>query len=504
MKRPIFRYGAPADWLAFAALALFGIGVSWPVRAQDHRAPPGRRPRVRVTSRQPRAAGSRDRRTATRHDSLDMLAHALAAVPAPGNVDLRVLLAAARQGHPLPAIAWSMAHGHWALARALVASSSRDIPRWMRLDLALHGEDAGVIARLTAHPRTLSDGEIVGAYSRLGDYARAQTWALRAVREDPRNRIARRRYLHAVAVDASHVTVDGQWLSFSGYMYAGEDLRGRVYMRPDAGFLVHERVWWQHATSSSQLADIPASQQMGDVGFFVRRLHWRLQTAWGARDAWRRALTGFLSGRWEAGDVRVQGHVGLHRLSRQSPALTVAGMKNDAFAGITYRDSHWAGHLGGGWTAYQGQDGLTAGIDRYVRVGFYRSLHAGSWRCQIGPFADYHAVARSARVSGVLADSLEPSAQVPSSVLSGSRADYGISAFLGSVRPMLAVRWSPYLAASLYNSTRFGLQYQFSAGLRTPVRGPDQFSLVYSQGQGRNALAQMERMVKMSYTVYFS
>ncbi len=489
--------GSAGRRAVLALVALLGGGAPWPAHAHIQS------PRVR-RARRHAAAGARKGTHKVRPDALALLARALAAQGSGGNVSLRVLLAAARKGHVRAAIVWSMAHGHFALARALALRSSRPLPPWITLELALHDEDIGAIARLAAHPRALSDEGAARAYFFLGDYVRAQSVALRAVEDNPLDRADRRFFLRTIDFDASHVTVGTQWLSFGHYVYGDEDARGRVYMSPDAGILIRERALWQRAGAGSLLSGIPAGQQMAEAGVFVHGPHWQAQTAWGTRHAWRHVVTGIVSARWWSGALHVRGHLGLHRFSRQSPALVVAGMKNDAFVQAAYHGRGWAGHVYAGWTAYQGQDGVTIGTDRYAGVGVYRPGHFGFLAWQIGPFADYHAITRSATLTGVLAQSLGPLARTPGSVLAASRADYGLSAFLGSTHAALAAGWSPYVAASLYESTRFGLQYEIAAGVRTPVRGADQFRLTFSQGQGRNVLAQTERTVEASYSVYFS
>ncbi|MEY2335509.1 tetratricopeptide repeat protein [Acidithiobacillus ferrianus] len=436
---------------------------------------------------------------------LHLLARALAAAPTGGNGTLRVMLAAARKGDYLPAISWSMAQGHWDLARALMRTDPQPVPDWVRLSLALRSHDLDALATLVAHPHRLSPHDLIRAYVMLGDYARAQYWAFQRLQDNPRDQHLRQQYLEVVSHNASVVTLGTRWLSFSGLQRYATILHGKLFIGPNWGLLLRSAYHWQTADTASFLTGIPAREQSAETGFFLQNPLWRVQAYAGQRDAMRHFLTGDFSGEYALGDgLSIHGRLGLHRRATQSPALAVAGMKNDAQIQIDHNHADWSESLYAGWTRYEGQDGTPVGSSRFGGISVTWHHHWGAWGYALGPFANMYDIHRAANVTGLLAQTLLPTGRDVSNVLAGSYADYGLHFSLGSAEPALNFRWTPYLAVSVYNNTLFGFQYLFSAGMHTPLWGPDELSLSYSQGQGGNALALNQREVHLSYTYYFS
>ena len=167
------------------------------------------------------------------------------------------------------------------------------------------------------------------------------------------------------------------------------------------------------------------------------------------------------------------------------------------------RFGSWLGNIGGGWWQYQGQDGDALGSDRFAEVSMLWRHDLGPWEFQLGPFADYHNLTRVSELRGVLAAALQPAARTPDLVLPGSYADVGMRVQWGTWERAVASDWTPYLALSVYQNTRFGPQYQFDAGLSTSVFGPDRLRIGFAQGQGGNGLALNQRVVRIGYRYYF-
>ena len=455
------------------------------------------KPPVLVTSLEPATAAPRD--------PLFLLARALSAAPTGGNSTLRIMLAAARKGYYLPAISWSMAQEHWDLARALIRTDPQPVPDWVRLSLALQDHDLSALAALVAHPHRLPSHDLVSAYVMLGDYDRAQYWAFQRLQDHPRDHHLRQQYLEVVSYNASAITLGTNWLSFSGLQRYATILNGKIFIGPNWGLLLRSDYNGQTAGAASFLTGIPAGEQSAEAGFFLKSPLWQIRAFMGQRDAMRHFLTGDFSGEYSLGDgFSIRSRLGLHQRATQSPALTVAGMKDDVQIQFDHSNTDWSESLYAGWTQYEGQDGIPVGTSRFGGVSVNWHHHWGSWGYTIGPFADVYNVHRAVNVTGLLAQILLSPGRDISNVLAGSYADYGLHFSLGSAEPTLNFRWTPYLAVSVYNNTLFGFQYQFSAGLRTPIWGPDVLSLSYSQGQGGNALALNQREVNLSYTYYFT
>jgi hypothetical protein len=455
------------------------------------------KPPVPVTSREPAIAASRD--------PLLLLARALSAAPTGGDSTLRVVLAAARKGYYLPAISWSLAQEHWGLARALIRTDPQPVPDWVRLSIALHDHDLSALAVLVAHPHRLPSHGLIRAYVMLGNYDRAQYWAFQRLQDHPRDHRLRQQYLEVVSYNASAVTLGTNWLSFSGLQRYATILNGKIFIGPNWGLLLRSDYNWQTADAASFLTGIPAGEQSAEVGFFLKSPLWQIRAFVGQRDAMRHFLTGDFSGEYSLGDgFSIRSRLGLHQRATQSPALTVAGMKDDARIQLDHSNTDWSESLYAGWTRYEGQDGIPVGTSRFGGVSVNWHHNWGSWGYTIGPFVDVYNVHRAANVTGLLAQVLRLPGRDISNVLAGNYADYGLHFSLGSAKPALNFQWTPYLSVSVYNNTLFGFQYQFSAGLRTAIWGPDALSLSYSQGQGGNALALNQREVNLSYTYYFT
>ncbi|MGC9128931.1 MAG: hypothetical protein ACP5GA_09415, partial [Acidithiobacillus sp.] len=127
----------------------------------------------------------------------------------------------------------------------------------------------------------------------------------------------------------------------------------------------------------------------------------------------------------------------------------------------------------------------------------------GPWELQLGPFVDYHDLHRSSQLIGVVAQTLAPSARNINTVLPGSYGDVGIRLQWGQWERAIDSNWTPYLAVSVYDNSRFGMQYQLDTGVSTPVFGPDRLRIGFSQGQGGNGLAINQQIFKMGYRLYF-
>lgn len=436
--------------------------------------------------------------------ALKTLANSLASSPVEGNVTRGILLAAARRGDYLPAISWSLSHNYWNLAQVLIAENSHPTPHWMRLSLALHQHDSAGIAQLLDHSTDLSVGDRLQAQMELGRYHQARNEALRALQNDPWNWQVRRKYVQAVRVSGDYLDLEGVWQNFSGLTLYGPRLRVRVNKNDNFGIMLDADGLRQTAAPISQLEAVPAWSSRERVGLFWRNSRFHAQVQVGEFRALRDNVTAKISAVWRAtNNGTFSGNFDLHDRSYQSPGLAVAGMMNRVSLQWTQHRNEWTGDIRGGVVQYQGQDGADVGIDRHVSVAAQWKDALGPWETEIGPFADYHDLNRVSNLHGVIAQALRPNARNSASVLSGSYGDVGMRLQWGVWQPALTLGWTPYLALSIFENTRFGPQYQFDTGVSTPVFGADRLRIGFAQGQGGNGLALNQRIIRVGYRLYF-
>lgn len=437
--------------------------------------------------------------------SLQILARALSAAPKGGNLTSRVLLRDAEEGDYLPAITWAMANGYWTLAQTLIHENQKKLPAWVRLSMALHQHDLVSLTALLKHPESLPPSDLVSAYSMLDDWPRAQYWAFRRLQDNPRSRNLREQYLDAVKHTASYANIKENILRFSGLQRNSSNLSGRIFVSNNWGILLSDQYTWQSADTQSMLQNTPTIDQSADAGLFYQQKRWSLSGLLGTRSADRNFMVGKITGKITLPlNLSVQSQIAWHQQSTQSPAMAVAGMKNIADIQIDHSNTFWSESLSASRIRYLGQDEVPVGTDWTAGTSLHWLGRWHDWHYSVGPFASIHSITRNKSISGVLAEVLPSVDTTVDNLLAGSYADYGLNFMLNSSIPTLSAHWIPYLAISVYNNTLFGIQYQVGAGIRTPIIGPDQLTIVYSQGQGGNGLALNQQQLDISYTYYFS
>ncbi|MEL5849648.1 MAG: hypothetical protein U7M05_09825 [Candidatus Igneacidithiobacillus chanchocoensis] len=437
-------------------------------------------------------------------DPLRSLADALASAPVGGDATRAVLLRAARHGDYLPAISWSLAQGYWGLATILIRANPKPTPAWVRLSLALQRHDAAAMGKLLRYPERLPVRDRMQAQMDLGRYHQARRDALRGLQTNPFDRQLRQQYLQAVRDSASYLDLAGSWQSFNGLSVAGPQLRGRISLSDRWSLVFAGDTLAQSAAASSQLLQTPAWSSHSLLGLRWQDPRWQAQALLGSYLGQRDVVSAQVALHWQATDSgELSANFDYHARSLQSPALAVAGMVNRVDLQWAQRAGEWLGNVGLGWRQYEGQDGLALGSDRYGEASLLWSHPLGPWELQAGPFVDYHHLSRVGTLQGVLAEALQPDARNVDLVLPGSYADAGLRLQWGARDLALASAWSPYLALSVYENTRFGPQYQLDAGLSTAVLGPDRLRIGFAQGQGGNGLALNQRLVQIGYRFYF-
>jgi hypothetical protein len=437
-------------------------------------------------------------------DALRSLARSLATLPNLGSVTGRVLMAEAQRGDYLPAISWALAHGYWGLAQLLIENNPKATPDWAKLSLALHRHDRSEMARLLRHPERLPARDRLQAQMYLGQYGRGREDALVAMEVDPHDWRLRLEYLQAVRESASYVDLSGRQESFSGLTQYGPSLHGRLALGDAWGILLDADALRQSASSSAQLLNVPAWSHRETIGLYWVNPRWELQgeignyqglrdvVTFNLKESYRLSARSTLSAVWD-----------YHDRSLQSPVMAVAGMSSRLELQLTQQLGSWLIGMGAGWQRYQGQDGIDLGDDVYGEGSLMWRHDLGPWQLQLGPFADYHRLHRRDAVRGIVANTIAPATRTIGAVLPGSYGDVGLRLQWGQWERALDSDWTPYLAVSLYENTRFGFQYQFDTGLSTTVFGPDRLRVGFSQGQGGNGLAINQQIFKMGYRYYF-
>ncbi len=437
-------------------------------------------------------------------DPLRTLAESLSASPSLGDATRRILLAEARRGDYLPAISWALSQSYWGLAQLLIQNNPKPTPDWAKLSLALHRHDGPEMAKLLQHPERLPVRDRLQAQMDLGRYGQARKDALAAMETDPYDWRLRREYLQAVRKSASYADLAGIWQSFNGLSQYGPRLRGRLALGDAWGIELDADALRETASQAAGLRRLPSWSERAAFGLYWQAPDWEIQTLVGSYEGVRNNLTLNLKARWQMSAGReLSGTVEYHGRSQQSPALAVAGMANGIRLQLTQQVGAWTAGVGAGWRQYQGQDGVDLGSDLFTEASLLWRHGLGPWELEAGPFVDYHDLQRRGQLQGVVAQTLIPSARTINSVLPGSYGDVGLRLQWGQWERAIESNWTPYLALSVYDNTRFGMQYQLDAGVSTPVFGPDRLRIGFSQGQGGNGLAINERIFKMAYRVYF-
>ncbi len=439
------------------------------------------------------------------HNPLAELAEALAAAPGEGNMTRHALLSAARRGDYLPAITWSISRGDWGLAQFLVHADPQPAPRWIQMSLALHSRNLQELQRLVFNPESLPPRDLFHAYVDLGEYWQARGVAMKRLRVNPDDREIRREYLEIVRLTADSAGLSGMWQSFGGLQLYGPKAELEMHFhRSRWGFRVKNRTLWPSAGAAAYLQNLPKMMDFLEAGIFREGQNWHASLALGQFRAMRNTLTARGSAYLQmTRDTGVSATLEYHDQSFQSPALAVAGMADRVRLLVSHQTGAWNLEGGGGWTQYQGQDGVVLGSDRYVRAGASWQSALGPWRLRLGPFASFHAMHRSGEVRGIVSSVLLPGERNMDYVLPLTYADCGLHLAWGTKTREPEAGWTPYLGVSVYENTRYGFQYQLDAGISTPVVGPDQLSLDFSQGQGGNGLALNQRSVELGYRIYF-
>ncbi|WP_291510930.1 hypothetical protein [Acidithiobacillus sp.] len=438
------------------------------------------------------------------NDPLRTLADSLSSSPSLGDATRRVLFAEAKRGDYLPAISWALAQGYWGLAQVLIQNNPQPTPDWAKLSLALHRHDGQEMAKLLQHPERLPVRDRLQAQMDLGQYAQGRKDALAAMEINPYDWRLRREYLQAVRKSASYADLSGSWQSFNGLSQIGPHLRGRLALGNAWGIQLDADALRQSASSSAQLLSVPGWSQRQAIGLYWQHPDWDIQGLIGSYQGVRNNLTLNLQGRWQWSATRsLTGTLAYHDRSLQSPALAVAGMSNRIEWQLTQQLGSWMAGVGAGWRQYQGQDGVDLGSDLFGEASLSWRHGLGPWELQLGPFVDYHDLHRNSQIEGVVAQTLAPSARNIDSVLPGSYGDVGVRLQWGQWERAIDSNWTPYLAVSVYDNTRYGIQYQLDTGVSTPVFGPDRLRIGFSQGQGGNGLAINQQIFKMGYRFYF-
>ncbi|WP_348550136.1 hypothetical protein [Acidithiobacillus sp.] len=489
--------------LCYSSVVLASAGAADPTPT-GLVSPPASGPSAVIDGAKAAAASPPTRISPSTSDPLRTLAESLSSSPSLGDATRRVLLAEAKRGDYLPAISWALAQGYWGLAQLLIQNNPQATPDWAKLSLALHRHDAGEMAKLLQHPERLPVRDRLQAQMDLGRYAQGRKDALAAMEVDPYDWRLRREYLQAVRKSASYLDLSGSWQSFNGLTQFGPRLRGRLALGNAWGIQLDAGALRQSASSSAQLLAVPVWNQREAIGLYWQHPDWEIQGLVGTYQGVRNNLTLNVKGRWQLSDAReLTGTLAYHDRSLQSPALAVAGMSNRFQLQLTQQVGSWMGGIGAGWRQYQGQDGVDLGSDLFGEASLLWRHGLGPWELQLGPFVDYHDLHRSAQLEGVVAQTLTPALRNIDIVLPGSYGDVGLRLQWGQWERAIDSNWTPYLALSVYDNTRFGMQYQLDTGVSTPVFGPDRLRIGFSQGQGGNGLAINQQIFKMGYRFYF-
>ncbi len=437
-------------------------------------------------------------------DPLHMLAESLSSAPNLGEATRNIVLTNAQHGDFLPAISWALAQGYWGLAQLLIQNNPKPTPAWARLSLALHRHDLPEMQRLLAHPERLPVRDRLQAQLDLGQYFPGRRDALAAMEVDPYDRRLRREYLQAVRESASYLDSAGVWENFNGLTLTGPSVHGRIALGNAWGIRLSVDALHQSAATSAQLLAVPAWSVRELLGLYWHSPQGKIQGEVGNYQGLRSNISLQLKARWQlSNSTELAAGARYHDRSTQSAVMAVAGMTNGFQVQGTKQIGAWTASMGAGWRQYQGQDGYDLGSDTFVESSVLWRQGLGPWELQMGPFVDYHAMARSGDLQGVVRQTLAPAVRTIDTVLPGSYTDFGARLQWGQMEPAIASDWTPYVALSVYDNTRFGLQYQLNAGLSTPVFGPDRFRIGFAQGQGGNGLAINQRMVEMGYRYYF-
>jgi hypothetical protein len=461
----------------------------------------------------------------------------LALQEAPGDQAMRALLLLQNNANPeteLLMLSWAFIHNNYALADAIhVCFKMKGIlpASWAALSMALYHQDRMLMRDLITHPqedipaeptRISSYRDAVQAATKIDDISLAQQIAFESLERHPHDSDLYDHYFTQALLKTSNQAT----MSQSYYQYA--DVEGPrteasiiYYPTPSLNLKPYYSRWFSNqiantltlsdsniATSNQLITNVPAYDERMGLQVAIAQSRGELLLNWGHRSD----LNSFQTARIQRQylmhqDLNTTIDLGYHQLADDSLGLLVGGMKNNAHLSANYRLSAKETMISDLFqNFFYTQSGQHVANDVQATLKYNHQLYSAypDWMVSVyGTGASYYqkTSALTGRILTLVPQGVTANA---SFLIPHDFVEYGVAGSFGQhFIEDYTHAWCPFGLVSFSNNTNVGFGTLFNLGISGHVFGRDKLLLYYDHGINQGTGIQIQRLAKISYSLFF-
>lgn len=467
---------------------------------------------------------------------LDYLKLSLQEAPGdPSGMGLSVLQHNVNPDVELLMLTWAISNNNIALADAIYRYYQLlNIipPAWAELSLALRHADRYLMRKLLTDgtqkttwtpPKISSYRDKIQAAQAVDNLPLAQKTAFESLDEHPHDSAQYDHYFTPVMLKtASKFSVSQEYYQYADVEGPRNVVSYGFSPTPSLRVKPYHFIWFSNqlapqSTQSINQSIALSSQDITNVPSYDDRVGVQVNLAQYGGDlivdlARRKALDTFATVRMQRQyqvfhDLNTVLDLGFHQLAEDSLGLLVGGMKNDVHLAANYALTAHDALLGDYFQNFfytQDNKHVANGYQITGNLEHRFNLAYPDWTIGLyGTTASYFN--KVDQLSGKIL-TLIPQG-VPNTVnflIPSAFMEYGIRGSFGeSLVDDYSHAWRPFGALTVSNNTSVGFGTLFDVGVTGCVFGRDKLLLYYNQGTNQGAGIQLQRLVKMTYSMYF-
>lgn len=431
-------------------------------------------------------------------------------------------------------LSWAFNTGNDALADAIYSYHKMFKimpPGWAVLSLALRHYDRYLMRELLTNPQATvatypskisSYRDSVQAANDIDDISLAQQKAFEALEQHPHDSDL---YDH-LFTPTFLKTANKLYLSQEYYQYASavgpRTVSSFTYVpSPSLQIMPYHSIWLSSllenrtttfnnnvAISSQDIVNLPAHNERAGVQMTLAQHRGHYVLDMGYRSNLNAFETARLLRQYQVfHDLNLGLEFGYHQLSEDSLGLLVGGMKNDIHLSANYSLTVLDSLLGDYYqNFFYTQDRYSVANGQQATVNYEHRFNQSypNWTISLyGTEATYFN--KTNLLKGSILTLVPPN--VPPTVnflIPINFKEYGVTASFGQqLLDDYTHAWRPFASGTLSSNTAVGFGKIFSIGITGHVFGRDKLLLYYNQGTNQGAGIQIQRLAKISYSLYF-
>lgn len=404
-------------------------------------------------------------------------------------------------------LGYALAHNAYAPAARAVVRDRRHAPAWAGLAVALAEHDgARLRALLVRHPRTLPPGGRTAAALAIGEPAQAISGAFGGLDRDPSDWSLARRYRRLLLRQSDRLSERTQYLQSEGFSVMGEDVTVRHMLNPGTEIKTGVHEGWIRRTDPALIATVPRLDRSEYFQIGLLRPSGTYRLILGLRSAVTRfpyAEASLRSRLWPhtSQTLRLNYDARAYDLPSLYLAAVKDGLSLEDTDALTARDSVDAKIA---YRRFRGQGGGALGRGLVTSLGYDHKIWQGYPDLTVGAALSFARYSRAHTLPSDLSAFLPAGSGGlgPFALQSYAQAGVGIH-FGDGYRRHYCPDLRPFLDIELFDDSVTHAGYALTAGLATPLIGPDHLAVYYTRSQGGVGIENRLQAAGLRYSYHF-